>query len=193
MNEPDAHPWVRRSDLPEPVVLDDGRRVVIEPVTPAARPLIERGIARVSPESSRRRFFTVRRRFSDAELDAMTRLDGWTRYALGAVATGPNGVEGAGIARFARLPGDATAAEMALLVVDHWQGAGLGRRLLGRIARAALERGVERFTGIVLPENDPMLALLRRHAPGLALVRTGDVLTVEVRLDPRRIDAALAV
>ena len=190
MNVPQLHapsPSLR-SEARETLVLDDGREIVVAPVTPAARPLIERGIERVSAESSRRRFFTVRHRFSDRELDQMTRMDGWRRFALGAVSPGP---EGAGIARFARSAADPRAAEVAVLVVDAWQGVGLGRRLMARIAHAALERGIERLTGIVLPDNDPMLGMLRRHAPGLALVRTGDHLSVEVRLDARRIEAAL--
>ncbi|CAG0988908.1 Peptidyl-lysine N-acetyltransferase PatZ [Burkholderiales bacterium] len=180
------------SDLPESLSLDDGRAVTIRPVTPEARNLIQQGIARVSPESSRRRFFTVRRRFSERELDEMTRLDGWRRFALGAVARGPDGPVGAGIARFARVADDPRVAEIALLVVDDFQRVGLGRRLLARLARAALERGVERLTGIVQPDNDPMIALLERHAPGPALVRTGEHLSVEVHLDARRVGTALA-
>jgi acetyltransferase len=158
----------------EHVALDDGRAVTILPVTPEAKPLIARAIERVSPESSRRRFFTVRRRFSDRELDDMTRLDGWHRYALGAVGTGPEGPEGAAVARFARVAGDASTAEIALLVVDHWQGAGLGRRMLARISAAARKRGIDRLTGLVMRDNEAMLTLLRRRAPGLDVADAGD-------------------
>lgn len=44
----------------DPFRLRDGRQVWFGPVTPAARDLIVRALPRLSPESSRRRFFTVR-------------------------------------------------------------------------------------------------------------------------------------
>lgn len=169
-----------RDDPPETVVLDDGRAVVVRPITPAAKPLIAEAITRVSPESSRRRFLTVRRRFSERELDDLTRLDGWRRYALGALERGPAGVRGVAVARFARLTDDARAAEIAILVVDAWQGAGLGLHLFGRLAKAARARGIDRFTGLVLPDNAPMLGMLRRHAPGLTLVREADHLSIDM-------------
>jgi len=54
MNVPPSDPASssRRSEAQETLVLDDGREVVVAPVTPAARPLIERGIEHVSAEST---------------------------------------------------------------------------------------------------------------------------------------------
>lgn len=167
------------------VTLPDGRVVTLAPLTPAAKPLIAQGIERVSPESSRRRFFTVRRRFSERELDEMTTLDGYDRHAIGATGWSAQGPVGAGIARYARAAGDPTTAEVALLVVDDYQGMGLGRLMLARIAQAASARGIERFTALVLRDNAPMLGLLRRYAPGLSVADAGEHLRVEVPL-PRR-------
>src|SRR5690242_13124850 len=101
----------------ERVVLADGRAVTLAPLTPAAKPLIATAIERVSPESSRRRFFTVRRRFSERELDEMTALDGVSRYAIGATGADADGPVGAAIARYARDANDPTRAEVAMLVV----------------------------------------------------------------------------
>ena len=183
MNLIDAllHPF-RRLAPSERVVLVDGREVTLAPLTPAAKPLIAKGIERVSPESSRRRFFTVRRHFSERELDEMTTLDGWNRYAIGATASGPEGPIGAAIARFARSAEDPTSAEVALLVVDDFQHAGLGRVLIARIAEAASARGIERFTALVLRENVPMLGLLRRYAPDLSIAVAGEHFRIEVPL-----------
>jgi ribosomal protein S18 acetylase RimI-like enzyme len=176
----------------EKLRLADGREVTLSPVTRASRALIADGIGRVSAESSRRRFFTVRRRFSERELDELTTLDGHDRYAVGASARGPDGPIGAGLARFARLDADPTTAEVALLVVDDFQHVGLGRALLQRLARAASERGIERFTALVLRDNAPMIALLRRYAPGLTIESAGDHLRIEVPLPPTSLWAALA-
>ena len=144
-------------------------------------------MARLSPESSRRRFFTPRFRLSDTELDRLTNLDGVNRYAIGATAVGADGgVEGLGVARYAREADEPRAAEAAVVVVDAYQGLGLGKLLLRRLAAAALARGIDRLRGIVLRDNDPMIGLLTRHAPGLALIRSDEHLEVEVRLDLRR-------
>ena len=168
----------------ESAMLADGRAVLLRPVTPASKPLIAAALLRLTPESSRRRFFTPRFRLSGPELDRLTDLDGVDRFAIGATALHPDGsLEGVGVARYAREGGEPRAAEAAVVVVDAYQGLGLGKLLLRRLAAAALRRGIDRLRGMVLRDNDPMLGLLARHAPGLVLARSGDHLQVEVRLD----------
>ena len=109
--------------LPIPsFVLRDGRPLRFGPITPAARSVIERAIAKLSPETSRRRFFTVRYRLSDAELDALTDLDGVDRFAVGASVRDSDGaIEGVGVARYVRDDEDVEAAEVAVVVVDAYQ------------------------------------------------------------------------
>ena len=172
---------------PERAVLRDGRAVVLRPITPAAKPLIAAALRRLSPESSRRRFFTLRYRLSDTELERMTHLDGVNQYALGATGVSAEGqIEGVGVARFVRIAGEPRAAEAAVTVIDEYHGNGLGTLLLRRLAAAALARGIESLRGIVLHDNDPMIGLLSRHAPGLTLIRSREHLEVDVRLDPRK-------
>ncbi len=167
--------------------LFDGRPLWIGPVTPAAKPLIVRGLERISPETSHRRFFTVRYRFSDEELDAMTNLDGHLRFALGATVRDPGGnVEPVGIARFARLADTPTMAEVAILVIDAFQGQGVGRTLLKRLAAAALARGILRFRGIVQPDNRPIIRLLTGYAPEPAIFRNGEHMHIDVDLTEGR-------
>ena len=50
-----------------------------------------------------------------------------------------------------------TDAEVAVVVEDAHQGRGLGPVLLEHLSAAAQERGVERFTATVLPNNRRML------------------------------------
>jgi GNAT superfamily N-acetyltransferase len=139
---------------PDSFRLRDGRPLRFGPITPAARGVIARAVQRLSPETSRRRFFTVRHQLSDAELDALTILDGIDRYAVGATVRAADGsVEGVGVARYVRTITDPQAAEVAFLVVDAYQGQGVGKALLARLAEAAVERGIRRFEGIVLPDN----------------------------------------
>jgi len=166
-----------------PPRLPDGRPLFFGPITPASRPLIEGAMSRLSPETSRRRFFTVRYRLSERELDELTILDGIDRYGVGVSTLGADGrPEGVGVARYVRNATDRDTAELALLVVDAYQGRGVGATLLARLARAAMTRGIARFRGMVLIENAPMLHLLRRYAPNLALSRIDDYFRVDVAL-----------
>ena len=168
---------------PEFLALRDGRRVAVRPITADARQLIADAVARMSVETSRRRFFTVRRSLSDAELDALTAMDGIDRFAFGAAVQHSDGRhEGVASARYVRTGPGGDTAETALVVLDDWQRAGLGSALMLRLAEYALGRGIARFTGEVLPESTPMIRLLQRF--GASVARVGDHLEFELRLAP---------
>jgi len=171
--------------IDDPFLLPDGRPLRFGPVGRASRPLIERAIAGLSPLTSYRRFFTVRYRLSDAELDALTNLDGVDRFAVGASVRNTSGVDGVGVARFVRDRERPRVADLALLVVDAFQGMGIGHTLLARLASAALARGIDTFRGMVLLDNAPMLRLLRALAPDLRLARVDDYFEVEAPIARR--------
>jgi GNAT superfamily N-acetyltransferase len=164
-----------------PYSLADGRSLQFGPITRASRPLIERAVAELSPLTSYRRFFTVR-----YQLDALTDLDGVDRFGVGASIRDATGARGVGVARFVRDRARPHVADLALLVVDAFQGVGVGRTLLARLASAALARGVDTFRGMVLVDNTPMLRLLRVLAPDLRLSRVDDYYDVEVPLTAAR-------
>jgi GNAT superfamily N-acetyltransferase len=170
------------TDLRSPFVVPDGRSLAFGPVSRASRPLIERAIAGLSPLTSYRRFFTVRYRLSDKELDALTDLDGVDRFAVGASIRNGSSVDGVGVARFVRDGQRRNVADLALLVVDAFQGIGVGQTLLARLATAALARGIDTFRGMVLLDNTPMLRLLRALSPQARLTRVDDYFEVEAPL-----------
>ncbi len=165
--------------LDAPFRLADGRHLEFAPITPAARPLIERAMAGLSPLTSYRRFFSVRYQLSEEELDQLTILDGVQRYAIGATVREGDAPSGVGVARWVRDRERPRMADLGLLVVDAFQGAGVGKTLLARLAKAALARGIDTFRGMVLLDNEPMLRLLRKLSPGLRLRRVEDYYEVE--------------
>lgn len=165
--------------LDAPFRLADGRELAFAPITPAARPLIERAMAGLSPLTSYRRFFAVRFKLSEAELEQLTHTDGVHRYAIGATVREGGEPSGVGVARWVRDRERPRFADLGLLVVDAFQGAGVGRTLLARLTRAALARGIDTFRGMVLVDNEPMLRLLRALSPGLRLRRVDDYYEVE--------------
>jgi GNAT superfamily N-acetyltransferase len=53
-------------------------------------------------------------------------------------------------------------AETAFLVEDHYQGQGIGRRLLSCLTQTAITKDICFFDARVLPTNTPMIHLLRK-------------------------------
>ena len=66
-----------------------------------------------------------------------------------------------GHAGFEREPDQPERAEAALEIADAMQGKGLGTILLGQLAEAAHQAGVEVLTAEVLPENHQMVKVFR--------------------------------
>jgi acetyltransferase len=87
-----------------------------------------------------------------------------------------------GVARFVRLPDRPEAAEAAVVVVDDWQGYGLGKALSRLLAERAVELGVERFEALLLVDNEPMMALLESLGPVRTVDRDEGTIAVEVEL-----------
>jgi RimJ/RimL family protein N-acetyltransferase len=146
------------------LTLRDGSRVIVRPAVPEDRGLLVEAFDRLSPESRYRRFFAPLQTMSGPLLDRLTAIDSVDNFAWAALAAdpGPDGRPvGIGVSRYVRLP-DPVAAEMAVTVVDDWQGRGLGRILLDALVLEALGNGITRFEGDVLVENRPMQELLRR-------------------------------
>ena len=111
-----------------PVALRDGSKVVIRQVHSADAPLLADGFARLSPQSRQMRFLTSKKELSRAELRYFTDVDHRDHEALGALDHADG--RGVGIARYIRDAEDPQAAEIAVTIVDDWQGRGLGTELL---------------------------------------------------------------
>jgi EmrB/QacA subfamily drug resistance transporter len=141
------------------VALRDGSEVVIRQVRSSDAPLLADGFARLSPESRRLRFLRRKDELSAAELRYFTDIDHHDHEALGAVDHADG--RGVGVARYVRDASDPHSAEIALTVVDDWQGRGLGTELLAQLSGRARAEGIRRFTALVSADNAAMTALLR--------------------------------
>lgn len=153
--------------------------MLVRPIGPDDKGLLAAAFARSSPESRYRRFFSPTPGLSRSQLRYLTEIDHHSHEALTAID--PETGDGLGVARFVRLADDPTVAEVAVAVVDDWQGRGLATTLLHDLGSRAREEGVERFSASVLAENDPAMNLFRRM--GDAHVTGHDHGVVEVRMD----------
>ena len=152
-----------------PVVLRDGSAVLIRQVRSTDAPLLADGFARLSAASRQMRFLGVKKELSAAELRYFTDVDHHDHEALGALDRA--GGHGVGIARYVRDADDPQAAEIAVTIVDDWQGRGLGTELLAQLSDRARQEGIRRFTALTDPGNVAVAALLRNA--GARLVGRG--------------------
>jgi GNAT superfamily N-acetyltransferase len=148
--------------------------VQTRPVEPADRTSFYRLWPRLSPETVYRRFHAPVHRLPDETVRRLVTVDHDLREAVVAVVGG----EVVGVARYDRPLDDPSTAEVAVVVEDAWQRAGIGRQLLAALTDLATRRGVRTFTATVQPDNRPVLGLVRRLLPGSSVTPDADVLTV---------------
>jgi GNAT superfamily N-acetyltransferase len=147
-------------------------------VRPEDKPLFVEGWSHLSANSVYRRFLQPRTGLSVGELAFFTEIDHVDHEAIGAIdAVGRVGV---GVARYVRDPERLHAAEAAVIVVDGWQGRGLGARLLHRLSDRAVENGIKVFTAQLLATNDTILGLLGQLGEITVTRRDGPTIEVDV-------------
>ena len=73
-------------------------------------------------------------------------------------------------------------AEIAVAVIDLWQRRGVGRRLLEELTAVAARMDIATLHGDVLPDNEGMLALVRKVLPGVRLTREIDTIQLSYPL-----------
>jgi RimJ/RimL family protein N-acetyltransferase len=137
-----------------------GAQICIRPLRPDDR---EREIAFISGLSERSRYFRLLTPFkflSPHLVDQLMDIDYAKRMAFVATISTGGGEEFVGIARYGETDA-AGVAELGISVSDAWQRTGIARLLVTHLLRFAQWRGMRRMTGIVLPENAPMIGLAR--------------------------------
>jgi RimJ/RimL family protein N-acetyltransferase len=162
-------------------VLRDGSKVLIRQVQSADAPLLADGFARLSDKSRRMRFLARKDQLSAAELRYLTDVDHHDHEALGALDKADG--RGVGVARYVRDAEDPHAAEIAVTIVDDWQGRGLGTELLTRLSARARSEGICRFTALVADDNVAMARLLRNMS-GSLVGRSPGTVEYEITLMP---------
>jgi RimJ/RimL family protein N-acetyltransferase len=161
------------------VRLRSGDVVRLRQVRPDDAPALARAYANLGEQSRYRRFFTVMPELPEATLTAAAGVDHRDHEAL--VALPLLSPEIVGECRFVRYADRPDTADLAVTVIDAWQGRGLGSVLLSRLCERALEVGIAYFTAEVLAENQTMLAIL----PSLGRVETesrGPVVTARIEI-----------
>jgi GNAT superfamily N-acetyltransferase len=168
------------ADLPAIATLRDGATVELDRMRPDDGSRLLRFHHRLSADAIYFRFFGVHPDLRSDELFRFTHVDHRDREAVVAVVEG----EIVGVARFDRTPGG-TAAEVAFVVTDSWQGRGLGRVLFDRLVAVARTVGITQFVAYTLAENHRMLGLFHHCGLPVSTRFENGVMKVAIDLEER--------
>jgi len=181
--QPVGDDWPKRASRPahvqRPLVhsfkvsLYDGTPVLLRPVTPDDKPLFERGMSELSAASRQKRFLSSVERLNEEQLRYLTEIDYVNHVAWGAVDARQPLRRGLGVARYIRLEEDPMAAEMAVTVIDNFQGKGLGTLLLVVLAASATANGIESFFAHVGGGNTALLRMVTELGGRVRAVESG--------------------
>jgi RimJ/RimL family protein N-acetyltransferase len=133
--------------------LSDGAPILVRSIRADDKRMLEDGLRHLSDESVQRRFLTLKRSFSRAELRYLTEVNGRDHVALVAEYPGDPARRLIAVARFVRLAEDPTAAEAAIVVADDWHRRGVGSLLAEELAQRARQAGIRRFTATMASDN----------------------------------------
>jgi RimJ/RimL family protein N-acetyltransferase len=164
MNEFRQTTEVRRGDVAraharDELLLSDGTRLRLRPLTREDRDGLLSLFHRLSDESRWRRFMSPKPTLAPRELDYMTDIDHVAHEAFAAVDERDGSL--VGVARYVRHTGTETTAELAVEVADELQRRGIGTALCMRVIERAQENGFTVLTATALWSNQPARRLLR--------------------------------
>jgi GNAT superfamily N-acetyltransferase len=169
------------TDRADPAIeLRDGSWVRLRQGQSSDRELLVRGFARLSPESRYRRFLAATPELTEEMVRYLTDVDHRDHEAV--IALDDKTGEGIGVARYVRLAERPDVAEVAVTVIDDWQGRGLGTLLLEAISARARAEGIKHFTALILATNEEMIDLLMRLDPVRVIDRAPGTVELEVAI-----------
>jgi GNAT superfamily N-acetyltransferase len=164
------------------------------PPTPTLRELgpgetdvLDAVFAGLSAHSRYLRFHGATPRMTGTVRRKLAAVEGRRHLAVAAFA--PDGAP-IGIARLIWL--GLRDVELAIEVVDAWQGRGVGRRLLTAVASRGRVEGYTRLVAVVLAENVGVRVLLVSALPILTIETSGHEVTLTADLRPATPIAAVA-
>jgi RimJ/RimL family protein N-acetyltransferase len=161
-------------------LLRDKRRVEIRALRPDDRADLLAAVGRTSKQSLYRRFFAVKSDFTEPEIAFFLNVDFINHAALVAVLKDEGRPMIVGGGRYIVLqPG---RAEVAFVVVDQYQGQGIGAALLSHLVSLARGAGIHELIAEVLPDNTSMLKVFEKSGFRLRVRRESGVVHVTLRL-----------
>jgi ribosomal protein S18 acetylase RimI-like enzyme len=118
--------------------------------------------------------------------DLLRLLSGCGDHTDALVAVQGGVIIGHGMAADRTGPGGARMTDIGVVVADAWQARGIGSALMRALVAGAQARGVTSLAMDVLPDNYPVLAMIKGHWPGSRIGHSRDGVAFCVRLPRHR-------
>ncbi|HKJ80616.1 MAG TPA: GNAT family N-acetyltransferase, partial [Ignavibacteriaceae bacterium] len=165
-------------DYKEHVLLKNGEGLYIKPATLDDIPLVETFTKRISQESLRMRFMAS---VSEIPSNIIMNLCSGDFSQSGSLLAikGDDISQVVGIGNYVAM-GNGRSAEISFLVEDSYQGKGISTLLLERLAGLAAANGFVEFEAEVLPDNQPMLNVMKSSGFENHQVWSSDTVHIEL-------------
>ena len=158
----------------------DSTRLEIRPIEADDKADLATAVEQSSGEAVYRRFLGPHGPLTDTELRYLTEVDHHDHEAV--VAVNPESGRSVGVARYIRDRERRDSAEIAVSVLESWQGRGVGKALMRALADRAREEGITSFTALMLAHNRPMRQLLADLGPPRVLSTAAGAIELAVEL-----------
>jgi RimJ/RimL family protein N-acetyltransferase len=162
--------------------LRDGRPVEIRALKPDDEADMLAAVDRTAGESLRRRFFGVKHEFSEKEKAFFLNVDFVNHVALVATVDEDGRPTIVGGGRY--IVTEPGKAEVAFVVIDAYQGQGIGSLLTSHLVNLAGTAGLNELAADVLPENVPMRKVLAKF--GFQTGRSHDPQVIHMTMQPKQ-------
>ena len=157
-------------------------KIIIRPIQSSDKQNLILGLEKLSSTSQYNRFLSYKKEFSNDELVNLTELNPAIHLALVMGIEKDGKTTGVGVARVVRKSPDSSEAELAITIIDEYQGLGLGKILLKEILSSAKEVGITKMYGELETTNQKVLNLLKDcHDLSLKYLGQG-ILSMEFKL-----------
>ncbi|TSB04734.1 GNAT family N-acetyltransferase [Sphingorhabdus contaminans] len=151
--------------------LTDGRPVLLRPIRPSDLDLIREGIIEMSDHARYLRFFSTFKEPPESVVQRLGSVDGHLHIGWGARLLDGKECPAIGAVHAIRENAESPDAELAIAVLDEYQGYGLARMLIAAVLSHCSQAGIKSLEIHVLPENKPaktlMLSLGAQRTPAL--------------------------
>ena len=142
-------------------ILRDGTYVMLRPIEPEDEDMMIEFLRTLSVRTVLFRFFRILEPMTDKQMTRYSHIDSDRCVSIVAVEHKPEKDLIIGEGRLTHYPNLETC-EFSIVVGDHWQGKGLGAKLLRMCIDIAKEKGVKILWGNIMSGNERMIELCKK-------------------------------
>jgi acyl-CoA hydrolase len=166
----------------EETILRDGEEITIRPSKPVDERRIQEHYYSLDKKDVQLRFFHDKISFDRSDVETRSQIDYIKDLTLVAVVGEFGFGKVVGVGEYLLLL-ESNMAEVAFSISKEYQGKGLGRRFLRKLARAARDNGIAGLMAYTAPQNKAMIALFKTLPYKVTTSFDGESLQLKCRFD----------